>query len=352
MKNILITGGTGFIGSHTCLLLLEKGYNVFIIDSYINSSENSLKKVLEILENKKQSVRKKLYVIEGDLKIKSDIDKVFQSSIKVNKSIDAVIHFAGLKSLSESINEPLKYWENNVVGTINLLKIMEKYNCKTIVFSSSASVYKAKSDKLLKEDDICEPVNPYGYTKLTIERILCDLYKSYPSHWRIASLRYFNPAGAHYSGLIGEDPFGNPNNLYPQITKVAIGKLNEIKIFGSDWGTKDGTGIRDYIHVMDLAEGHLSALNHLLKEKPQNLTINLGTGKGTSVLELIKIFEKVNSIDIPFSFDKRRQGDKAFVVADISFAKLKLNWEPKFSIEDICRDGWNWQLNNPNGYLN
>ena len=186
---------------------------------------------------------------------------------------------------------------------------------------------------------------------MTVERILCDLYKSYPSHWRIASLRYFNPAGAHYSGLIGEDPFGNPNNLYPQITKAAIGKLDEIKIFGSDWGTKDGTGIRDYIHVMDLAEGHLSALNHLLKEKPQNLTINLGTGKGTSVLELIKIFEKVNSVDIPFSFDKRRPGDKAFVVADISLAKLKLNWEPKYSIEDICRDGWNWQLNNPNGYM-
>ena len=351
MKNILITGGAGFIGSHTCLLLLEKGYNVFIIDSYINSSENSLKKTLEILENTNQSFRKKLFIINGDLKIKSDIDKAFQSSINVNKSIDAVIHFAGLKSVSESINEPLRYWENNVIGTINLLKIMEKYNCKTIVFSSSATVYKAKSDKLLKEDDICDPINPYGYTKLTVERILCDLYKSYPSHWRIASLRYFNPAGAHYSGLIGEDPFGNPNNLYPQITKAAIGKLDEIKIFGSDWGTKDGTGIRDYIHVMDLAEGHLSALNHLLKEKPQNLTINLGTGKGTSVLELIKTFEKVNNVDIPFSFDKRRPGDKAIVVADISLAKLKLNWEPKYSIEDICRDGWNWQLNNPNGYI-
>ena len=350
MKNILVTGGAGVIGTHTCLLLLEKGYNVFTTDSYINSSENSLKKVLEILEKQKQSLKKKLYIIEADLKIKSDIDKAFQSSIKVNKSIDAVIHFAGLKSVSESINEPLKYWENNVIGTINLLKIMEKYHCKTIIFSSSATVYKAKSDELLKENDICEPVNPYGYTKLTIERILCDLYESYPSHWRIASLRYFNPVGAHYSGLIGEDPLGKPNNIYPQITRVGVGKLDEIKIFGSDWPTKDGTGVRDYIHVMDLAEGHLSALNYLINEKPQNLTINLGTGKGISVLELIKIFQKVNDVNIPYRFVSRRLGDNPYVVADNSLAKLILNWEPKFSIDDICRSGWNWQLKNPNGY--
>ena len=351
MKSILVTGGAGFIGSHTCLLLLEKGYVIFIMDSFVNSSNESIKKISEILKQQDINIEGRIYLIKGDLTKKCDIEKVFEMSFNLKKNIEAVVHFAGLKSISKSINEPLKYWENNVIGTINLLKIMEKYNCKTIVFSSSATVYKANSDKLLKEDDICEPVNPYGYTKLTIERILYDIYNSYPSNWRIASLRYFNPAGAHYSGLIGEDPFGNPNNLYPQITKAAIGKLDEIKIFGSDWGTKDGTGIRDYIHVMDLAEGHLSALNHLLREKPQNLTINLGTGKGTSVLELIKIFEKVNSVEIPFSFDERRPGDKSFVVADISKAKLKLNWAPKFSIEDICRDGWNWQLNNPNGFM-
>ena len=350
MKSVLVTGGAGFIGSHTCLLLLKKGYDVFIIDSFINSSEASIKAILLTLEAQNLDIREKLHLIKGDLKYKKDIEKVFQLSLKLKRKIFAVIHFAGLKSVSESINEPLEYWENNVIGTINLLRIMEKNNCKTIVFSSSAAVYKAKPDKLLRENDICEPVNPYGYTKLTIERILCDLFKRNPSQWRIASLRYFNPAGAHYSGLIGEDPFGKPNNLYPQITKVAIGKLDEIKIFGSDWDTKDGTGIRDYIHVMDLAEGHLSALNFLLNEKPQNLTINLGTGKGTSVLELIKIFEKVNSVNIPFSFDNRRSGDNAFVVADIALAKSRLNWEAKFSIEDICRDGWNWQLKNPNGY--
>ena len=351
MKSILVTGGAGFIGSHTCLLLLEKGHVIFIIDSFINSSDKSIKRISEILKKKGINTEGRIYLIKGDLKKKCDIEKVFEMSFNLKKNIEAVIHFAGLKSVSESINEPLKYWENNVIGTMNLLIIMEKYNCKNIVFSSSATIYKAKSQKLIKEDDICEPLNPYGFTKLTIERILCDLYKSCPSQWKIASLRYFNPAGAHCSGLIGEDPSGEPNNLYPQITKVAVGKLDEIKIFGSDWDTKDGTGIRDYIHVMDLAEGHLSALNYLIKEKPQNLNINLGTGKGTSVLELIKIFEKVNSVVIPFSFDKRRKGDNAFVVADIASAKLKLNWEPKYSIEDICKDGWNWQLNNPNGYM-
>ncbi len=271
-------------------------------------------------------------------------------SYKLKKKIEAVIHFAGLKSVYDSILNPISYWENNVVGTINLLKTMNKYNCKTIVFSSSATVYKAKSNELLKEEDICEPVNPYGYSKLTIERILGDLYNSEPSNWKIASLRYFNPVGAHQYGMIGEDPNGPPNNLYPQITKVAIGKLDRINIFGSDWDTKDGTGIRDYIHVMDLAEGHFSALNHLLNEKPQNLTINLGTGKGTSVLELIKTFQKVNKVNIPYSFVNRRQGDNAFVVADISLAKSILNWKPKRNIEDICKSGWNWQLKNPNGY--
>ena len=227
---------------------------------------------------------------------------------------------------------------------------MEKHNCRNIVFSSSATVYKAKSDKLLNEEDFCEPVNPYGGTKLTIENILRDLYNSKPHEWRIANLRYFNPVGAHESGLIGEDPCGRPNNLYPQITKVAAGKLEKIKIFGSDWPTKDGTGIRDYIHVMDLAEGHILTLDHLSKEKPQILTLNLGTGRGTSVLELIRNFEKVNNIKIPFSFYKRRAGDNSFVVADNSLAKSVLNWAPKKNIDDVCRDGWNWQQKNPNGY--
>ena len=350
MKTILVTGGSGFIGSHTCLILLRNGFEIFVIDSFINSSPKSLTKVKKILERNKIDVENKLHLFNIDLKNKIKIEELFKEAISQKKSIEAVIHFAGLKSVSESISEPLKYWENNVNGTINLLKIMKKYNCKTIVFSSSATVYKAKSNELLKEEDICEPVNPYGYSKLTIERILGDLYNSEPSNWKIASLRYFNPVGAHQYGMIGEDPNGPPNNLYPQITKVAIGKLDRINIFGSDWDTKDGTGIRDYIHVMDLAEGHFSALNHLLNEKPQNLTINLGTGKGTSVLELIKTFQKVNKVNIPYSFVNRRQGDNAFVVADISLAKSILNWKPKRNIEDICKSGWNWQLKNPNGY--
>ncbi len=251
-----MSGGSGFIGSHTCLLLLQNRFRIYVIDSFINSSAKSLDKVLLILKKMGIEAENNLHLFNADIKNSKKIEEIFHLAFTKKESIEAVIHFAGLKSVPESISAPLKYWENNVNGTINLLKIMKKYNCKTIVFSSSASVYKEKSDKLLKEGDICEPVNPYGYTKLTIEKILGDLYKSEPFTWRIASLRYFNPVGAHHSGYIGEDPSGMPNNIYPQITKVGIGKLDEIKIFGSDWPTKDGTGVRDYIHVMDIAEGH------------------------------------------------------------------------------------------------
>ena len=351
MKSILVTGGAGFIGSHSCLLLLEKGYEIFVIDSFINSSPKSLEKVLLFLTKKDKFLRERLHLLKGDLKKQSDIERIFQMSHKLDKNIDAVIHFAGLKSVSDSILDPISYWENNVLGTINLLRTMERFNCTNIVFSSSATVYQSNSDKLLNENDICKPLNPYGHTKLTIEGILRNLYDSNPSRWKIASLRYFNPVGAHESGLIGEDPSGKPNNIYPQITKVAIGEIDEIKIFGSDWPTNDGTGVRDYIHVMDLSEGHLSVLNYLLKEKPQILTINLGSGRGTSVLELIKTFENINEIKIPYRFVKRRLGDNAFVVADNSLAKSILNWEPKRSLEEICVNGWNWQKKNPNGYM-
>ncbi len=350
MKSILVTGGSGFIGSHTTLVLLEKGYNIFVLDSFINSSQKSIEKVCLILKNLNIDARSKIHLIKGDIKNTSDIEKVFQISHKIKKRIEAVIHFAGLKSVYDSILEPISYWENNVLGTINLCRIMEKYNCKNLVFSSSATVYKAKSNKLLNENDVCEPVNPYGYTKLTIERILNDLFNSKLSEWRIASLRYFNPVGAHKSGFIGENPLAKINNIYPQITRVAMGKQSKIKIFGSDWQTKDGTGVRDYIHVMDLAEGHLSALIYLMKEKPQYITINLGTGKGTSVLEFIRVFERVNNVKVPFIFENRRPGDNASVVADNSLAKSILNWFPTRNIEDICKDGWNWQVNNPNGY--
>ena len=350
MKSILITGGAGFIGSHTCLLLLEIGYKIFVLDSFVNSSPKSIEKVLLILKAKDIDARERIHFVKGDTKNPNDIEKIFQMSQKLNNEIEAVIHFAGLKSVSESILEPFTYWENNVAGTINLLKIMKKFNCRNMVFSSSATVYKAKSDGLINENDICAPINPYGYTKLTIERILSDVYNSEPSQWRIACLRYFNPVCAHESGVIGEDPLEKPNNIYPQITKVAIGKLDKIKIFGSDWITNDGTGVRDYIHVMDLAEGHILALNYLIKEKPQNLIINLGTGRGTSVLELIKVFEKVNKVKIPYSFVDRRPGDNAYVVANNSLASSILNFKPSRTIEDICKDGWNWQLQNPNGF--
>ena len=351
MKSILVTGGCGFIGSHTSLLLLERGYTLFILDSCINSSRKSIDQIKLFLEKKDIDPKEKIYFFKGDIRNLTDIKEVFEKSFEIYKGIEAVIHFAGLKSVSDSIIDPLHYWNNNVLGTISLLEVMEQFNCKNIVFSSSATVYKkSTSNRPFVEDDICAPINPYGNTKLTIERIFNDVYNKNPEQWRIACLRYFNPVGAHESGLIGEDPLVKPNNLYPQITRVAIGKLEEIKIFGSDWPTNDGTGVRDYIHVMDLAEGHLSALNFLIKNKPQILTINLGTGRGTSVLELIKTFEKVNDVKIPHSFAKRRPGDNAFVVADNSLAKSILNWKPTRNIEEICINGWNWQKKNPKGF--
>ncbi len=350
MTRILVTGGAGFIGSHICLLLLEKGFEVVVIDSFVNSSIKSLERVQHFISKTKSNSRDDIITIKGDLRNINDIKKPFEMSFKENKSIEAVIHLAGLKSVRESFIEPLRYWENNLTISINLLKIMDQFNCKNIVFSSSATVYKNKLNELLSENDICEPVNPYGQTKLAVDKFLKDIYKSAPSEWRIASLRYFNPVGSHVSGLIGEDPLGEANNLFPQITRVAAGKLQKIKIFGSDWPTPDGTGIRDYIHVMDLADGHFSVLNYLLNKKPQILTLNLGTGKGTSVMQLIKKFEQVNNVPIPFSFEDKRKGDHAFVVADNSLAKLILNWTPKFSLEKMCEDGWNWQLKNPKGY--
>ncbi len=346
MKTILVTGGTGFIGSHTSLLLLEKGYEIFIIDSFENSSPKSLDKVLLILKKINIFAKDRIHLFECDLRIKDDIEKVFKKSLEIKKPIESVIHFAGLKSVSESNQSPLDYWENNVNGTINLLKVMKKYNCKNIVFSSSATVYLPEKELLIKETHDLGPVNPYGNTKLAIEKILNDLFKSEPSAWRIICLRYFNPIGADPSGLLGEDPMGKINNIYPQLVRVGLGELKEIKIFGNDWPTSDGTGIRDYIHIVDLANGHLSALNYIIKKSPQFLIINLGTGKGTSVLELIKTFEKVNKVKIPYRFVERREGDHCEVVADNSLAKSLLNWRPTLNLEDMCRDGWKYQLKN------
>ncbi len=346
MKSILVTGGAGFIGSHTCLLLLKKGYSVFILDSFINSSEKAIEKIVLTLKGESSNIQDKIHSIKGDINNKNDIEKVFQLSESLKKTIFAVIHFAGLKSVIDSTLEPLNYWQNNVCGTINLLLVMKKYNCKNIVFSSSAAVYKTQTKKLLDENDVCDPINPYGETKLTIENILRDICKSEPLEWRVACLRYFNPVGAHEFGLLGENPKGKPNNIFPQITKVAMGKLNNIEIFGTDWPTLDGTGVRDYIHVMDLAEGHLSALHYLINDKPQILILNLGTGLGTSVLELINTFQRVNNVKVPYITKGRRDGDNAIVVADNSLAKSILNWIPQRNLEDMCRDGWNSQLKN------
>ena len=351
MKSILVTGGTGFIGSHTCLLLLEKGYEIFIIDSFFNSSAKSIEKVALILKNKGVDVYGKIHLVKGDIKNLEDIEKVFETSLKLNKLIEAVIHFAGLKSVSESIIKPISYWENNVVGTLNLLKTMEKFDCKNIVFSSSASVYgNTQSKKKFNEESIPNPLNPYGETKLIIENLLEKLYISRPNEWRIAVLRYFNPIGAHPSGLLGESPKNQSNNIIPAIIKVASEEKPFLEIYGADWDTPDGTGIRDYIHVMDLASGHIKSLEYIFKSESDFIKINLGTGDGTSVLNLVETFEKVNNIKIPFKFVPRRKGDTAYSVADNKRALNKLGWLPNKDLHDMCKDSWNFFSINPNGY--
>ena len=338
MKKIIITGGTGYIGSHTASLLLEKGYDLLIIDSLVNSSSNVLDRLKKIKEYANAKSYPKLEFLKGDLRDENFIDECFNIICEKNVKIDAVIHFAGLKSVNESTNDPIRYWDFNLKGTINLLKSMEKYNCTNLVFSSSATIYGNNNEnKLIKESSAIGPINPYGNTKAAIERILKDLSKSNNHNWRIAILRYFNPIGAHESGLIGENPLDMPNNIVPIINKVAAGLIDELQIFGNDWDTRDGTGIRDYIHVMDLAEGHLLALEYLINGKSNFLQINLGTGKGTSVLELVDTFQKVNHVKIPYRFTARREGDIAFSVADNSSARSLLNWHPsKRFRENVC----------------
>ena len=350
MKNILVTGGAGFIGSHTCLLLLEKGYEVNVVDTFVNSSQKSLDKILEIIKLKNSSINPNLNIYEGDLRDKSFLENLFFDLHKNNKKLDGIIHFAGLKSVSESVKNPLLYWEVNVMGSINLLEIMKKYNCNTFVFSSSATIYAQKENSLITESCELYPINPYGKTKLTIEIILKDFFEASKINLKIASLRYFNPCGAHFSGLIGENPVGKPNNIFPLILNTALGIQKQLEIYGDDWPTKDGTPIRDYIHVMDLAEAHINILENLFQNNQSFINLNIGTGIGTSVLELIKIFEKVNNIKLPYVFSKRRLGDACYVVADNSKLINKFKIVPKFSIEDICRDGWKWKKQNPNGY--
>ena len=350
MKSILVTGGCGYIGSHAVLSLLENGYFVHVFDSNVNSSSKVLKRFSKILSQENKILSNNLKFHKGDIRLIENIDKVFANAIKENHKINEVIHFAGLKSIEESFKYPFLYWENNVFGTINLLNIMDKYDCKTIIFSSSATIYENLGKKKIKENALIKPINPYGRNKSTIELFLNDIYESDPKNWKIINLRYFNPIGAHSSGQLGENTIGLVNNIFPLILKVASKNIKEFKIFGNDWNTKDGTCIRDYIHVMDLVNGHVAALNYLHRNNPQLLNLNIGTGLGTSVLELIKTFEIVNNVKVPYSFAGRRKGDIGYVVADNSKILKTLRWKPLRSLEDMCKDGWNWHLKSPNRY--
>lgn len=334
--SILVTGGAGYIGSHTSLELLSSGYDVVVVDNFINSKEKSLKLVEEI-------TGKKIKFYKLDILDRNKLEKVFEEN-----NIEAVIHFAGLKSVAESVQIPLTYYKNNIDGTITLCEVMNKYNVKSMVFSSSATVYGPDNTSPLTEDLPLCATNPYGWTKLMIEQILKDLYTSDPS-WRICILRYFNPIGAHHSGKIGEDPNGLPNNLMPFITRVAVGKSDILNVYGDDYNTHDGTGVRDYIHVVDLAKGHLKALEKV-KGSTGIYTYNLGTGIGYSVLDVIKSFEKVTGVKIPYRIVERRPGDIESSYADTNKALKELGWKADMNLEDMCRDAWKWQQDNPSGY--
>ena len=350
MKRILITGGAGFIGSHTCVNLLEKGYEVYLIDSFINSSPAVINKILAICNANDFKLEKNLKVFEGDLKDKNFIENFFSNLNESGKAIDGVIHFAGLKAVNESVVNPLLYWYENIFSTFNLVSAMNKNNCNLLVFSSSATVYGKNSVSPIKENSELNPSNPYGNTKLAIEKFLGDIYSQNKNIWKIACLRYFNPIGAHPSSLIGENPVGKPNNLFPLICNAALDTNQKLKIFGSDWNTNDGTCIRDYIHVSDVAEGHLRTLEYLDNNEANILKMNIGTGFGTSVLELIETFSKINNVKVDYEFTSRRKGDLEEIVADNSLARYLLNWEPKRSLEEMCIDGWKWKKNNINGY--
>ena len=340
MNTVLVTGGCGYIGSHTCISLIKSGYNVVIIDSLINSYEDAYKKILLILKSESKEFVKKIEFIKGDLRNKKLLRKIFSEKKNERNPISSVIHFAGLKSTEESIKSPLEYWEANVESTLSLLHIMDEFDCNYIIFSSSASVYKPKNDALLREIDFVEPLSPYGKTKYAIETILNDLYSSQEAKWSIANLRYFNPVGIHESGLLKENPKVNFSNLFPSINKVLSQEKEKLMVFGNNWPTKDGTCVRDFIHVMDLAEAHVATLDYLLKNNPKCLTINIGTGIGTSVLEIINAFKSLG-ISIPHLFVEKRFGDNPFVVADNKLALKLLDWSPKRKLIDMCKDSLN-----------
>ena len=334
---ILVTGGAGYIGSHTCLELLNQGHEVVVADNLCNSCEEALNRVKEL-------AGKDLTFYKVDLLDKEGLDQMFDQ-----EKIDAVIHFAGLKAVGESVAKPLEYYHNNITGTLNLCDSMRNHGVKKIMFSSSATVYGDPAFVPITED--CPKgkiTNPYGQTKSMLEQVLTDLHVADPE-WNVILLRYFNPVGAHESGRIGEDPTGIPNNLTPYITQVAVGKLKEVNVFGNDYDTPDGTGVRDYIHVMDLADGHVKALKKFA-DKPDVYIYNLGTGRGYSVLEMIHSFSKAVGHEIPYVIKPRRPGDIATCYADATKAKEELGWVAKRGVDEMCRDAWRWQSQNPNGY--
>ena len=336
MSTVLVTGGAGFIGSHTSVELLNAGYDIIILDNFVNSKPESLKRIKEL-------TGKDFKFYQADIRDEEAMTKVFAEN-----KIDAVIHFAGLKSVPQSVKEPLNYYDNNIAGTVCLCRVMDKAGCKKLVFSSSATVYGSKNPSPLREEmPTGGTTNPYGTTKYFIEQILQDLCVS-DSEWGVSILRYFNPIGAHKSGRIGEDPNGIPGNLMPYITQVAIGKLECLNVCGNDYPTPDGTGVRDYIHVVDLALGHIKALDRLLKVKGCEV-YNLGTGKGYSVLDVVKAFEKASGIKINYRIAPRRAGDVACCYADATKAKEVLGWQAQYDIDDMCADSWRWQSQNPNG---
>lgn len=334
---ILVTGGTGYIGSHTVVELQNNGYDVVVLDNLSNSSVKSLDRVKAI-------TGKDVKFYEGDIRDRKILEKIFD-----NEKIDSCIHFAGLKAVGESVEKPWEYYDNNITGTLTLVDEMRKHGVKNIIFSSSATVYGDPAQIPITEE--CpkgQCTNPYGWTKSMLEQILSDMQKA-DNEWNVVLLRYFNPIGAHQSGTMGENPNGIPNNLMPYITQVAVGKREELGVFGNDYDTPDGTGVRDYIHVVDLADGHVKALKKI--EENAGLCIyNLGTGTGYSVLDIVKNFEEANNLKIPYSIKPRRAGDIATCYADPTKAKKELGWEAKYGIKEMCADSWRWQKNNPNGY--
>jgi UDP-glucose 4-epimerase len=346
VAHLLITGGSGFIGSHTCLALLDSGHSLVVIDNFANSSPQALQRVAELAGLADAS---RLQVIRGDIRHAADLDAALSSQGPDGEAVAGVIHFAGLKAVGESVQQPLRYWDVNVNGSRQLLQAMQRHECRTLVFSSSATLYGYNDCVPIAETAPVQPVNPYGHTKAAVEQLLSDVHASEPG-WRIARLRYFNPVGAHPSGRIGEDPDGIPNNIFPFISQVAVGRRPELQVFGNDWPTPDGTGVRDYIHVMDLAEGHQAAVERLLSNSSALLTLNLGSGRGHSVLELVDAFAAASGHPVPYSIVERRPGDTATSVADPRLAAELLGWRTRRSLQDICRDGWAWQRANPHGY--